>query len=90
MGEQYGKKGQASDSIAPLPSPVPCLLGETLATPGTRCWPALHFPCWKLRLTYMWVNMPGSDLLWVHLEHLDPIGAELKGEGTAASEDYLE
>lgn len=38
----------------------------------------------------MWVNMPGSDLLWVHLEHLDPIGAELKGEGTTASEDYLE
>lgn len=34
--------------------------------------------------------MPGSDLLWVHLECLDPIGAELKGEGTAASEDYLE
>lgn len=49
--EQYGKKGQASDSTAPLPSPVPCLFGETLATPDTRFWPAPYFPCWKLRLT---------------------------------------
>lgn len=59
------------------------------AAPGVGCWPALHFFCWKLRLTYLKVNMAGSDLLCVQLERLEPIEAELEGGGTAVWKNHL-